>query len=114
MNYSEFKNKYAWTLKNYSGTYELYRDDFYGYLIGKCDIVHYVKRGNRWFCDFNETRDTTPAFYFNTIDAIPFFRGLGGYERVTCGYCVRGYVPIEITSISPDRKEKTVRKFKLF
>ena len=78
------------------------------------NIVHYVKRGNRWFCDFNETRDTTPAFYFNTIDAIPFFRGLGGYERVTCGYCVRGYVPLEITSISPDRKEKTVRKFKLF
>ena len=114
MTYSEFRKTYAWTLKNYFGTYELYRENMDGHLIGKCNIQHFKKRGNKWIKVFDETRDTTPAFYFNTIDAIPFFRGLGGYERVYCGYCVRGYVPLEVTSINPDKTEKTVRTFKLF
>lgn len=114
MTYSEFRNKYAWTLKNYSGTYELYFSDFYDCMIGKVTETRYEKRGGKWYKTSEKREDVTPAYYFNTIDAIPFFRGLGGYERVYCGYCVRGYVPLEITSISPDRKEKTVRVFKLF
>lgn len=36
-------------------------------------------------------------------DAAPFFRGLGGFERVT---------PLEVTSISPSRLEKTVWRYR--
>lgn len=114
MNYSEFRKTYAWTLKNYSGTHELFCGDFYGAHIGKVVTEKYEKRGGKWHLLTSERDDVTPAFYFNTVDAIPFFRGLGGSERVYCGYCVRGYVPLEITSISPDRAQKTVRKFQLF
>lgn len=114
MTYSEFRKTYSWTLKNYPGTSELYRDNFYGYLIGKVTIEKYEKRGKRWILVSTAREDVTPAYYFNTVDAVTWFRGAGGYERVSCGYCVRGYVPLEIASISPDRQEKTVRKFKLF
>lgn len=114
MNYSEFKKTYAWTLKNYSSAHELFCDDFDGAHIGKVVTEKYEKRGGKWFLLSSERDDVTPVYYFNTVDAVPFFRGLGGLERVTCGYCVRGYVPLEIASISPDRMSKTVRKFKLF
>lgn len=114
MNYEKFCETYAETLKKYPETRELYFNDFYGFLIGKVTTEKYEKRGKEWFLVSMRREDVTPAYYFNTVDAVSFFRNLGGYERVKRGYCVRGCVPLEITSISPDRKEKTVRKFKLF
>lgn len=36
---------------------------------------------------------------------------LGGYEKVSCGYTKAGYLPDELLSISPNRTEKTVRKY---
>ena len=47
------------------------------------------------------------------ISSIPFFRNLGGSERVTKGYTVAGYIPVELSSISPERKTKIVRSFKV-
>ena len=114
MNYNEFRKTYNWTLKHYSGTHELYNSDFYGLLLGHVTIRKYEKRGTRWYLVSESREDVTPAYYFNTVDAIPFFKALGGSERVSCGYCVRGYVPLEISSISPDKTMKTVREFKLF
>ena len=49
----------------------------------------------------------------NIISSIPFFRNLGGSERVTKGYTIAGYIPVELTSISPDKETKIVRKFKV-
>ena len=49
----------------------------------------------------------------NIISSIPFFRNLGGSERVTKGYTIAGYIPVELSSISPDRKVKIVRSFKV-
>ena len=49
----------------------------------------------------------------NIISSIPFFRNLGGFERVTKGYTIAGYIPVELSSISPDKKIKIVRKFKV-
>ena len=112
--WKEFRKKYAWTLKNYHGTSELYRDNFYTDLIGKMIEKKCEKRGKKWFLVSEAREDVTPAFYFNTVDAVTWFRERGGYERVICGYCVRGYVPLEIISINPDKTEKTVRTFKLF
>ena len=114
MTYKEFKEKYAWTLKTYSGTHELYFNDFDGFKIGSCVTERYEKSGKNWTLVSVSSKDVSPAYYFNTVDAIPFFKSLGGREIVSCGYCVRGYVPLVITSISPDKTMKTVRKFKLF
>ena len=114
MNYNEFKKTYNWTLKHYPGTHELYNSDFDGLLIGHVTVKRYEKRGARWILISESRKDVIPAYYFNTVDAIPFFKGLGGSERVSCGYCVRGYVPLEISSISPDKTMKTVREFKMF
>ena len=47
------------------------------------------------------------------ISSIPFFRDLGGSERVTKGYTVAGYIPVELSSISPSRETKIVRSFKV-
>ena len=47
------------------------------------------------------------------ISSIPFFRDLGGSERVTKGYTVAGYIPVELSSISPNRETKIVRSFKV-
>ena len=49
----------------------------------------------------------------NIISSIPFFRNLGGSERVTKGYTIAGYIPVELSSISPDKAIKIVRKFKV-
>ena len=49
----------------------------------------------------------------NIISSIPFFRNLGGSERVTKGYTIAGYIPVELSSTSPDKKTKIVRKFKV-
>ena len=47
------------------------------------------------------------------ISSIPFFRDLGGSERVTKGYIIAGYIPVELSSISPSRETKIVRSFKV-
>ena len=49
----------------------------------------------------------------NIISSIPFFRNLGGSERVTKGYTIAGYIPIELSSISPNKETKIVRRFKI-
>ena len=49
----------------------------------------------------------------NIISSIPFFRNLGGFERVTKGYTIAGFIPVELSSISPNREIKIVRKFKV-
>ena len=47
------------------------------------------------------------------ISSIPFFRDLGWSERVTKGYTIAGYIPVELSSISHERKTKIVRSFKV-
>lgn len=71
----------------------------------------YIKRGKNWILESWQHEHITYEFYINTIGAIPFFRNWGGYERVTTGYTSRGYMPIQINSVSPDRMTKTIRKF---
>jgi hypothetical protein len=98
-------------LKNYPGTYGIFSDDMTG-KIGTVETVNYEKRGSRWIETGRKTQDLTPVFYCNSIDAVPFFRGLGGYERLEMRYTYYGYIPGTVNSISPDRKNKTVRRFR--
>lgn len=82
----------------------------------KVTVIHYTKKEgtktvytetDRYNSDFTETQ------YNNCINASPFFRRLGGSERQEKSYTKRGYKVTKITSISPDRNNKTVRLFNL-
>ena len=55
----------------------------------------------------------SPKKFELIISSIPFFRDLGGSERVTKGYTVAGYIPVELSSISPSRETKIIRSFKV-
>ena len=71
--------------------------------------------GKSWRKNPVETNEEiiTPKKFELIISSIPFFRDLGGSERVTKGYTVAGYIPVELSSISPSRETKIVRSFKV-
>jgi hypothetical protein len=45
------------------------------------------------------------------IESCKFFRKLGGTETVNRNYTCRGYMPVKLTSKSPDKATKVVREF---
>lgn len=108
--YIEFRKKFRRTLKRYPGM-ECTYNPHYAYEV---TTTKYYKVGNKWHEKTEEkTVETVPGnYYMNLIDAIPFFRNLGGSERVQMGYTLAGYIPTQLSSISPYGKEKIVRKFK--
>ena len=71
--------------------------------------------GKSWKKNPVETNEEviSPKKFELIISSIPFFRDLGGSERVTKGYTIAGYIPVELSSISPERKTKIVRSFKV-
>lgn len=109
MTYSELYHNYKTVLNAYPGIGNLC--EIPG-MIGKCETIKYEKRGTRWTEISRNTEDMTSDYYLNCVTAIPFFRNLGGSERVEMGYCVRGYLPLQISSISPDETAKVKRIFK--
>ena len=71
--------------------------------------------GKSWKKNPVETNEEviSPKKFELIVSSIPFFRDLGGSERVTKGYTVAGYIPVELSSISPSRETKIVRSFKV-
>ena len=71
--------------------------------------------GKSWKKNPVETNEEviTPKKFELIISSIPVFRDLGGSERVTKGYTIAGYIPVELSSISPNRETKIVRSFKV-
>ena len=71
--------------------------------------------GKSWKKNPVETNEEVirPKKFELIISSIPFFRDLGGSERVTKGYTVAGHIPVELSSISPSRETKIVRSFKV-
>ena len=110
MNYKEFRDTCSWMLKMYPDTDLIYADDM-DEIIGKCICTNYIKSGSRWKEIGKGTKEMSRQFYMNCVDAIPFFRRLGGIERVSKGYTYIGYIPTEISSINPDKTKKTKREF---
>ena len=110
MPYIEFRKKFHRTLKRYPGI-ECTYNPHYAYEV---TTTKYYKVGGKWHEKTEEkTVETVPGnYYMNMIDAIPFFRNLGGSERVQMGYTLAGYIPTQLSSISPDGKEKVLRKIK--
>ena len=111
MNYQEFINRrdYHFICSNYPGAVYAFTDSTAADI--KLTTEHYTRRGARWILTDTETEVINYEFYINTIGAVPFFRALGGYERVTQQYTRRGYMPVLIDSIAPDGAEKTRRRF---
>ena len=69
------------------------------------------KIGSQWKIFEVIEENISKENYLNIINSVKFFRGLGGFERLTNGYTYAGYIPVELNSISPDKKEKILRSF---
>lgn len=111
MTYKEFKKTYNWSVKQFPDCTCLYSETM-NKVIGKCIITEFVKAGKKWIeIGEKEVEEMTAAYYMNSIDAVPFFRGIGGFERVEKAYSKYGLLPFRIHSISPDGKNKTVREY---
>lgn len=110
MTYHEFKTTYQWMLKHYPNMDRYYRDDMYA-PIGTMEIIRYEKQGRRWVEIGRETDTLTAAKYCNSVDAGWFFKRCSYYERIDQTYTRYGYLPIRITSISPDRQVRIIRTF---
>lgn len=109
MTYQEIRKTYQWVLRRYPST-----DGLTGRMydeLGTVTTTYYAKRGSRWIETKQDVKAFTGSYYFNTVDAVPFFRGLGGYERVELAYSYAGYIPRRITSINPDRTVRVIREF---
>lgn len=112
MNYTEFKKEYKKALKAYPDASYLFTDSEDVEEIS-LTCKHYVKNGSKWEEASSRSEMVNYLHYMNVVDprTIQFFKNLGGYEKVNKGYTCKGYLPIEVISISPDRTEKTVYKF---
>ena len=104
--YKELKSIYAWLLKNYPDASSAIGYDNIGY-----SEASYKKVGNKWSETGTENDKVDWEFYFNTMDAVPTFRNMGGKEKVEVKYTAVGKVPFKVTSINPDGTEKIVREF---
>ncbi len=107
MTYQDFRNTYKNLLKKYCWISNIFEA---GYIIEMTE-TRYKKIGSRWKETESNTKNVDYEIYCNVFDAVQFFRNLGGYEKVTCGYTIAGYIPTENISISPDRTTKVTRKF---
>lgn len=112
MTYSEFKNQNAWMIKNYSGTDRIFSDDM-EQIIGTYTKESFIKSGSHWKQITKEINPLSREIYCNIVNAVPFFRNLGGYERIECSYTMLAYLPIKINSISPDRNNKVTCTFSI-
>lgn len=110
MTFSEFKEKYKYTLKHYPDTSALFEKS------DKITVTTITenKNGTKWTASEPSKIENNVdyIYYFNTVDAIPFFKNLGGYERVSNAYTKYGYIPVKLVSISPDKNTRITREFK--
>lgn len=108
MTYQEWKKTYKYASRHWPDVTSLY---------GRKDIeivantVRAEKRGKKWIITEDKIETVGAEYYMNCVDAVPFFRALGGRETVRKCYTKYGLIPYEIVSISPDREKKTVRTF---
>ena len=64
-----------------------------------------------WQTDQTEVMEITETQYNSTIDACPFFRRMGGSERLTREYTSWGYKVTQIISTRPDREARSIFRF---
>ncbi len=109
----EFSKTYKWMLKKYPGTSAAHT--YFDRPFATIEEIKYEKSGSKWEeVSRKDKKVITGEFYANCVNAVPFFKNLGGREKVELGYTKAGYIPVYIASISPDGNSKTVRKFDNF
>lgn len=111
MNYQEFRKTYSATLKKYPLIDQFFRDDIRAPHEFICVTTKYTRCGKQWKQTESRTETVTNQNYINSIDAVPFFRGMGFSERVKCGYTSFGFLPYSVSSTYPDGMSKTERVF---
>lgn len=109
MNHKEFSTTYKKTLRRYPDMECTFNTD----IKYEFTQVQYEKidGSNRWIEVDRKNKVITGQHYMNIIDAIDFFRNLGGRETVSMGYTSVGYIPVKLKSINPDITVKIVRTF---
>ncbi len=108
MNYLEFKKTYKYSCKHWPDVTAVYEETRFA---PRMVTTHQEKRGSRWITTGEDVKVINWEYYMNIIDALPFFRGLGGTERVETSFTRWGKLPDKITSTSPDRESRTIREF---
>lgn len=58
-----------------------------------------------------ESKEIDQEYLDRLVDSGSLFRRLGGTETLKRNYTCRGYMPVKLTSKSPDRTTKVVREF---
>ena len=112
MTYAEFRKQYPWMTKEYPKTTVFC--PLLEQIVGEETKIRYEKDGRYWRETGTGTEKITGEYYCNALDAVPFFRNLGGSETVKMGYTFRGYIPVKISSISPDGTQKIVRRYEFY
>lgn len=113
MLYSEYKTTYKWIVKKYPDVTAMFTESEKPEKIFILKITNQEKTGTTWKTTGTEEKEIDFIHYSNIVDAIPFFRNLGGTETVTRKYTKFGLIPIKIISTSPGRNERTIREFKV-
>ena len=106
--YTEWKKLYNYSCKQWPDVTSLYGKE----IEIKVTITNQNKDGRRWTTSEKETKTIKPEFYMNTIDAVPFFKAIGGKEKVEKTYTKYGLIPVRIVSTRPDGNKRTIREFK--
>ena len=104
--FKELKETYSWSFKKYPDV-----SSVIGYKNIGFEQTTYTKQGSKWVEGEKESNNVDWEFYLNTIDAAPFFKNMGGKEKLDVKYTKVGKVPFQVTSINPDGTEKIVRTF---
>ena len=73
--------------------------------------TEFKKVGSKWAETNKEEREITQEYYNNVVNAKNFTKNLGGYERHEKNYTEIGYIVTRISSISPDKKDKSLYEF---
>lgn len=87
-----------------------------GYKLTLITETYNKKEGNKTFskkANKVESEIVDNETYKNVFTSVNFFKNLGGTETITRAYTIAGYIPIRLTSVSPDRKTKVIRVFKI-
>ena len=71
----------------------------------------YSKKGTKWVLENTEEEIISSSNYNNVFNSTQWFKNLGGSERVYKNYTCAGYIPTKLTSISPDKQIKIIRRY---
>ena len=109
INYTDWKQAYKYSVKTWPDVTAMYGND--ARIIVTERETRQTRTGSRWTTESEEERRRPLTEYMNIIDAVPFFRNIGGTETVTTNYTRWGKIPTKIISTSPDKETRVIREF---